>query len=367
MIKVLQIVSHLKRNGTETFIMNLFHSIDSEKYHFDFLVFTDDTEGYYDEISSTGSKIFRLPPRKHGIVNYYSNLNKFFATHSKDYNVAHMHVSSFSSIAPLIYAKRYGIKKRIFHSHSTNCTGIHNKILHNLFKFAVPNIATDFLACSSSALKWAYHFTKAESVAKVITNGIDTSKFSYNMSVRSKIRNEFNLGDSFVIGHVGSFNTIKNHSFLLNTFSEVLKIHNNSKLICVGDGSLMLNMQNLAISLGIESKVIFTGKRTDVYSIMQAMDVFVMPSLYEGLPFVLIEAQAASLPIVASTGITSEINLSYNYTVLPLEAGHKIWAKKIIEFMNKEREPISNHDPIQQYSIFNTVNQMKKIYCDTNS
>lgn len=360
MTKILQVVAHLMQNGTEAFIMNLFRNINHQDFHFDFLIFSDSKDGYYNEIIASGSNIFSLPPRKKGIINYYRQLDNFFSTKAKDYDAIHLHVSSFSSIAPLLYAKKYGIKKRIFHSHSSNCIGLHNKIFHYFNKFYVKSIGTHFLACSEQAKKWAYGGLSIFPKAQIIANGIDIDIFSYKKNIRKIERDRLSLGHSLVIGHVGTFNPIKNHIFLLSIFKEVIRLHPDSVLLLIGDGPLMEEMKQKAIDFNISNKVIFIGKRTDVYNLMQAIDIFVMPSLYEGLPFSLIEAQTANLPVIASEGISKEVKISNNFKFLPL-GNSRQWAEEILNFKNFDRNDYS-HVFLNKYSINTTVTQMTDIY-----
>ncbi len=361
MIRILQIVSSLAMNGTETFIMNLFRNIDRSKVIFDFLVFSSGKEGFYDEIISLGGNVFFLPKRIDGIKNYHKALDTFFRQHAKDYDAVHYNVSSLTSVAPLTYALKHGIETRIVHCHNANCSGIHNKLFHRVNRFRINRLATNFLACSSAAAKWGYSFSGKIPETKVITNGITLSKFTFNKDIRIQYRKELGISDKMVVLHIGTFNPIKNHSFLIDIFKEIKAIRQDAVLLSVGEGQLQQLTKAKAISLGIEKDVIFLGRRTDVANIMMASDVMIFPSLHEGLGIVVIEALAASLPCLVSTGVPQEVNVSNKIKFLPLSDGAREWAKQAISLASTNRDE-SVDDRLSAYSIENTVRQMEEIY-----
>lgn len=362
MIRILQVVSSLKKNGTETFIMNLFRKIDRRKIMFDFLIFNDDKDGYYAEAASLGSRIYYITPRKEGFFKYHADLDKFFRLHARDYTAIHKHDMSLSSIAPLFYAKKYGIEKRIMHMHGSNCSGLHNKLFHKINKYRLPGIVTDVLGCSEVANHWGYSQTLLLNVSKIIANGIDLNKYEFNPEERERIRNLYNIKESdLVLLHVGSLNEVKNHKFLIEIFSHLKNIKTSSKLFCIGTGKLLENLKNQAKTLGLKDHVIFLGHRDDVAAWMSASDILVFPSLHEGLPFVLIEAQSSHLPVVASSGVPLEAKVSDNYYCLDLKAGPKVWAEKIAILNKADRSKTSN-PMIRKFDIETTVKQITEIY-----
>lgn len=367
MARVLQVVSTLKKNGTETFIMNVFRKIRKEGYDFDFLTFTEDKEGFYEEIISYKSKVFFLPPRKRNFIDYHRQLDKFFAKHAKEYDAIHIHGMSHTSIAPIVYAKKYGIPVRILHIHGSSCRRIYNKVFHHLNKYRASNYTTHNLACSDNAMKWGFSNTRKYNATKIIPNGIDLKKFKYNKDIRNKIRKELNLDDNTIaIAHVGAFNPIKNHSFIIKLFSRLLSIKHEAKLFLVGEGPLMDDIKQQCNELGISERVEFLGRRDDVPDLLQAFDIMVMPSLHEGLPFALIEAQASSLPVVASDGISDEVILTSEIELLPLDAGIDYWVNTIINMLEhrkkREERALSENDKLKIFSIENTVNELLSIY-----
>lgn len=360
MKRILHIVSHLKKNGTETFIMNIYRAINKSEFQFDFLTFSPNKEGYYQEIIELGGKVFFLPDRKQGFLNYHKELDTFFKKFSKIYDTIHFHVSSFSSVAPLFFAKKYGIPKRIVHVHSTNCTGLHNKILHRINRNRISTLGTDFLGCSNLACKWGYSTTPALKKSIVITNGIDLNTFYPDSASRDRIRKSLNIGDNPLILHVGTFNPIKNHKFLLESFSLLLNKMPGARLACVGDGKLLNEIKSLAISLGINDSVYFLGRRDDIPDLMRGADLFVLPSLYEGLGIVLIEAQACGLTSIASTGVPKETKINDSTSYISLKEGPGKWAEQMISMLSHREEALSPE--IFKHSVQSTVNQILSIY-----
>lgn len=361
MRKILHITGSLDRNGTETFIMNVYRHIDRNDIQFDFLLFTQSIDGYYEEAESLGAKIYRLHTRRNGLINYFKELYHFFKLHASEYRGIHFSACSLTTILPVFYAMLFHIPIRIVHAHSTSWEGIHNYILHKVNRLILPFIATDFLACSKGAAKWFYpFFIRKRSI--VIQNGIETKKYSYNLKVRDEIRSRLNLNNHFVIGHVGRFVEVKNHKFLLEVFQKVLQKNVNAKLVLVGDGELRPEIEKLAKDLDIDSHILFLGQRNDVGKVMQAFDCFVLPSLYEGLPFVLLEAQCCGLKVLASTAVSSEAKLTNNIYILKLDQGLSTWCDYILHFMDYFRVDESNVIASKGYSIENTIKRLTKLY-----
>ncbi len=360
MRRILHVVGHLKKNGTETFIMNLYRAIDRTRYQFDFLTFSPEKEGFYEEILELGGKVFFTPSRKKGSIDYHKSLDKFFKEHAGEYDTVHYHVSSLTSVAPLFYAKKHGIPQRIIHTHSINCTGIHNKILHRLNRLRISSLATDFLGCSQAACVWGYEGTPAIKHSKVITNGIDLSNFYPDEIIRKRTREELGITDNKVILHIGTFNPIKNHKFLLDTFKALEKDMPDARLVSVGTGDLLDKTKDYAAEIGIKDKVLFLGRRNDVNNLMRAADIFVLPSVYEGLGIVLIEAQASGVKVIASANVPPETKVNKSTIYLPLESGAEKWATEIKEMLTTGSEEIDNS--ISDHSIQTTVSQIYSVY-----
>ena len=364
MNRVLHILGGMNVGGVETFLMNLYRVIDHERVQFDFLVNTKEN-AYQDEILSAGGRIFFLPPRNRGIWQYRLNLKYFFEKHREEFQVVQQHFSSLSSLEPLIMARRTGYPIRIAHCHSTAECGsrLHN-ILHQINKRRVGGIATDYLACSDLALNWAFGGTCVEGKAKVINNGIDIDRFRYNEARRREARRKLGIEDKLVIGHVGRFSAVKNHNFLLRIFRELQFSHPETRLLLVGTGELEPSIRKLTMQLDLGEKVIFTGVRSDTPDLLNAMDFFVFPSLYEGLPVALVEAQAAGLRIFCSDRVTLSANLTGNIEYLPLEESPALWAEKIRKSIGYSRQDTSELLIRAGYSIAHTADfLMKHYYC----
>lgn len=346
--------------------MNVFRNIDRNKYMFDFLVTSDKKEGFYNEIISLGGKVHFIPSRRNSFVEYHKELNRFFRDHHKEYGAVHMNVGSLTSVAPLYYAKIYGIPVRICHSHSSFCTGIHNRVMHYINRARLKSVATHYFACSESSRQWAFRYSGIYTKSQIITNGIDISKFIYNPETRKSTRDNLRLDGKFVVGHVGTFNVIKNQSFLVDVFKELLDVNPNSILMLIGEGATLLEIKNKVERLNLEDRVLFLGRRNDVAQLMQAMDVMAMPSLFEGMPFTLIEAQAAGLPIVASSNIPSDVKLSECYHSVSLDSNTSIWVRTIMRYTDYHKSRLKPTDKTYGYSIEQTILQLTNAYKSSN-
>lgn len=309
--------------------MNVYRQITRTRVQFDFLTFNDERDGFYDEIIRLGGRVYFLPGRRAGLKTYHRSLDGFFFSHAREYYLVHFHAGSFTTLAPLLYAKRYGISRRIAHIHSDSCNGFHNRLLHRLNVFRLPDLATDFLGCSRKACEWGFGLTKCRKQSQVIRNGIDLDVFRPDNEKRKKTRAELGLGDSRLILHVGSFNEVKNQKFLIKAFSRLAAVEADVKLMLVGDGPRREEIISQVDRLGLSDRVIFPGHRDDVADLMRAADLFVFPSFHEGLGLVAIEAQACGLPVLASEGVPEEAEINYSFERLPLKAGAGVWAAKM--------------------------------------
>lgn len=330
MIRVLHVLDSMNRGGIETTLMNIFRRIDRNKVVFDFLVTTDKKCDYDDEIYELGGKIYNITPRKKNYFQNIKDLNVFFKLH-KEYKIIHMHVGSLSYIMPLKVAKKYKVPVRIIHSRNTQEGGrkIH-KYIHSINKLFIKNIATNYFSCSDLAGKWLYtkKILKNENY-KMINNGILTEKFIYSEKKRKEIRNELNCENKTALVNVGRLHPQKNHEFLLEIFKEYNKINKNSVLYLIGEGSLRKNIEEKIKILNLEDKVVLLGKRDNIHELLQGMDIFVMPSLYEGLPGSVVEAQGAGLPCLISNTITKDVKITDLVTFEDINISSKEWANQI--------------------------------------
>lgn len=361
MINILFITYGLEKNGTEEFIMNVLRGLDKERFHADFLLFSKDYPSQFankTEAESYGAKIFRLPSRRSGL-RYYKALNQFFKEKIGVYNAVHWNEGNMSTLSPIYYAWKYDVPVRIIHAHNSDAKGFLTKLQHWYNKKFNLKFCTHRFACSSLA---ANFFFDNEDF-NIIKNGILIDRFRYNNNVRKQRRDELHLTDeSFVIGHVGSFNNIKNQTFLIDIFYNLQKLDKNTKLVLVGVGESYEHCKQKVKMLDIVDKVEFLGLQNNVNEWMQAFDVFVMPSLYEGLPFVLVEAQTASLPCVIADTINQDAAITNSVSFVSLNSPIDKWSKTILGYKGIKREDKTMEISQNGFSIKNTVNYLEKIY-----
>lgn len=357
MIRVLQVVTHMNRGGLETMIMNYYRNIDRKKVQFDFLVHRPYEADYDQEIKSLGGRIYHISRLVPWSKKYKNELKKFLCDHP-EYKIIHVHQDCLSSVV-LQCAKECKIPVRIAHSHSASQDKNLKYLIKLYYRRFIPKYATDLLACGEDAGKWMFSGKQFQ----VLRNAIDVKKYDYNSTVRENTRKEFDLENMTVIGHVGRFSTVKNHKFLIDVFEECLKENKNIRLLLVGDGEEKELIEKKVKDMGLQGKVIFAGIRSDVNRIMQAMDVFVFPSLYEGLPLTLVEAQAAGLPCVISENIPRDCILTKNLiTALSLKKSAKDWAEKILSVKDIKRASHMEELNNSGYDIGSNVKKLQEFY-----
>lgn len=329
MKRILQIVDSMGLGGIQSFIMNVYRVIDKEKIQFDFLLHNKPENSYDDEILKMGGRIYYLPARSEGIKKNKCALDDFFRKH-KEYEVVHEHESSLSYIEPLVAAKKNGVPVRIMHSHNTKISGsVMHIVLHNMHSHIIHKVATHYLACGELAGKWMYGKSKVKDKFCIVYNGINLKDYEYDDQVRNIMRAELGIKNEVVVGHAGRFMKVKNHKFLLDIFKVFHDNYRESILILAGDGDLLENIKEYAKKIGISECVKFLGMRRDINRVIQAMDVMVMPSLYEGFPVIAIEAQANGLPVYLSDTITKEAVIKDNVHMIELKATAEEWERSI--------------------------------------
>lgn len=332
MIRVLQCVNNMHRAGLETMLMNYYRNIDREKIQFDFLAHRQERSDYDDEIERMGGRIYRAPrlyPQNYRA--YFAYMKQFFREHP-EHKIVHSHIDAMSYL-PLLAAKKANVPVRIAHSHSASVDFDAKYPIKQLFRLGLGSAATHYLACGQAAGKFLFRGNDFQ----IIPNAVDADAFRYKEAVRRAKRQEMGLEGKLVLGHVGRFTPVKNHEYLLDVFSQVLRMKLNSVLLLVGTGELEQKIRNMVESCGLSDYVRFLGNRSDVNDLYQSMDVFVMPSLYEGLPLVGVEAQFAGLPCVFSDEISREVQFTEKCCFLGLDKGTESWAKRVIQLGTTER------------------------------
>ncbi len=361
MIRVLHSVSNMDRGGIETMLMNFYRNIDRSKVQFDFLANKPQPGDYDEEIRQLGGRIFVSPGfmsyRKY--VEYMTDLFK----QNPEYKIIHTHNGSLMLYA-LKSAKNNGIPVRIAHAHATAVpVGLKNEI-KKLIRPMIKYVATDYWGCSEAAGKFYFSEKRWSRNHQLIHNAINVGDFVFSEEKRNKIRGEYKFNDKLVIGHVGRLAPQKNQKKLLEVFSEVLKANSNAHLVIIGTGELEAKLKEYSKELGISNSVTFTGVLSNVNEWYSAFDVFAMTSLYEGLPVVAVEAQAADLPCVLCNTITPEVKITENVKFAGLNdsAGH--WAKLILDFKPEAR--VNRADELQKagYDIKSEAERMQNLYID---
>ncbi|WP_370788688.1 glycosyltransferase family 1 protein [Bacteroides nordii] len=369
MVRVLHILGAMNRGGIETFIMNVYKTIDRDNIQFDFLVNSKNND-YAEEIEELGGKVYYIPPRNAGFIAFRKNIDIFFEKNKGVYCAVHNHVASLSSIYVLASAKKNGIKVRIVHSHSSNIKGSKLHYISHFFnKARIKVLATDYFACSDVARHWLFDYTGCFSRSKIINNGIITSDFRYDDEKRKKIREELKLKETDIaICHIGSFIPVKNQSFLIDVFSYLLKKSDKYKLFLVGDGILKKQIEEKVYDANIGDSVYFLGLRKDVNFLMQGFDCLVFPSLFEGLPVTLVEAQAADLRVVCSDNISKMAILLPTTNFLSLTLGPLQWAKIIhARLCSKQRKDNTSIIEEAGFDICTITEFLRAIYLNKNA
>jgi glycosyltransferase involved in cell wall biosynthesis len=371
-LRILHVVGGMNTGGVETWLMHILRHLDQARFSFDFLVHTSEKCFFDDEIRSLGGNIIRCPrPCCRNIIDYSIRLLQALRYHGP-YDIIHSHIHYFSGYV-LMLARFNGVSKRIAHSHN-NLRDIEkqSRFLRKIYCYGMKSLiqlnATDRLGCSRDAATSLFGKNWGrDSRQRVIFCGIDFELFS--KSIESKlIRRDLGIpAKSCVMGHVGRFDEQKNHSFLIDIFKEFLQCKSDARLLLVGDGLLREAIEKKIYSYGIQEFVIFAGTRSDVPLLLKgAMDVMVFPSLHEGLPLTLIEAQAAGLPILCSDIITDQIDIYSSVIVRKsLRSNASEWASETIRILEENKctpNVVDNFNRNNPFSIKKSYNHLAEIY-----
>lgn len=377
-IRVLQVLTIMNLGGAETMIMNYYRHVDRTKVQFDFLLHRQERGFFDDEIESLGGKIYRMTPiSPKNYFSYKNNLNVFFDEHP-EYSIVHSHLNALSSII-LSVAKNKKIPYRIAHSHLAVESSVLKKIfkkntdikatikdtIQSLVRGKVAKVATHYFACGEKAGDWLFG-QKNKAKVTIINNAINASLFTYDAAKANKIKEEFGLKNEKVIGHVGRFNEQKNHFLLIKIFNEIYKKDNNYVLLLIGDGNLKDKIKEEAKRLNIDKNIHFLGLRDNIPELLQGFDLFLFPSLYEGLPVTLIEAQASGLKIITSSTVTQEVDITGLITYIDLEKPESVWAESVLSNINYNRKDTLNQIREGGYDIFENAKNLQIFYLNKN-
>jgi len=343
-VRVLEIIGKRPVGGVGTVMLNYQKYIDAEKVHIDYLIFGEELEQFDESVKALGSKVFVYPALSGShIGRTKAYMEEFFSSHASEYDVVHLHAPTIAFLAFPVIAK-YGIKHRIVHSHATlyaesKVKAVRNRILWALAKGKI----TDRIGCS----KAAGDFLFGEDEFTVLKNAIVCEDYMYDEAMRLQVRKQESVEDKLVVGNVGRFSLQKNQTFLIEIFAKIKELHPNSVLWLLGDGELRPQIEEKIKEYGVGDSVKLFGMVSNPRDYYQAMDVMVMPSLFEGLPMVGVEAQASGLPCVFADTITREVDV-VGCPYISLEAPKEEWAKAAINVakMGKRRSYLTELDEL---------------------
>lgn len=370
MVRVLHVVTSMGVGGIEVLLMNLYHHIDRSKVQFDFLLHRDEESKFEAEILAMGGRIFRVPP-----VNplrhrrYLRALRAFFQEH-RGYRIVHAHNNAFSMYV-LREAKRAGVPVCIAHSHTANVSfDIKRSPFYYYCRKRILRYTDHAFACSKAAGQWLFGKGILTSPKfRVVHNAIDCDQFVFCPNTRAVVRESLELPEGPVFGHVGRFRPEKNHSFLLRLFASLRRQEPKASLLLVGDGPLMSQVQREAEELGLLGPVRFLGPRSDVAELLMAMDVFLLPSHFEGIPVTVIEAQASGLPCLISEGLSDDMWLTDLVHTVPLK--EEDWVRMSLRVAaaadENGRQPYNGAVRAAGYHMADVALQLQEVYLSVGS
>ncbi|MGN1313721.1 MAG: glycosyltransferase family 1 protein [Lachnospiraceae bacterium] len=326
MKRILHIVGAMAPGGFENFIMNIYRRLDRSQVQFDFIVHGKKDNAYDEEIEAMGGKLYYVTRKGKNPAKNFMEIRR--VVRDNQYNIVCRHSDNAFTVVDLLAARMGGAKEAIMHSHSTT-TG--HKGIHAFFRNWMGIVPTRCFACSQEAGRWM--FGKRDFL--FVPNAIDTTEFSFDEGMRKKMRSRWKVEEAHVYGHVGNFVYAKNHDFLLDVFHKISESDNQAVLFLVGDGELREEIEKKIKRAGLEDRVILTGRRKDVVCFLQMFDLLLFPSIYEGLPVSLVEAQNTGLPCLISERITEEILLTDCVRRKALEDGALAWAGEAISYLQE--------------------------------
>ena len=356
-LRVLHITEMLSAAGIESFIMNMYRNIDRNKVQFDFLVLRNQKEFYDDEVKKLGGRKYYVHSKKNNtwmrILDEANQIEKFLK--ENHYDIVHIHYTTPLRAPYLLAAKKAGVGTRIYHAHSAAISG--------KSKLKIIEWGTDWFGCSRAAAEWIFPQKYVDSdKVKVVYNGIDTKRFKYNVEKRREIRAELGIADNFLLVHTGRFIDQKNQGFVLDVFKVVKQKNPDAKMVFLGTGNLLNEIEQKAEMLGIKSDVFFLGVKENVQDYLSAADCYIMPSLYEGLPVAAVEAQCSGLPCVMSANITKEVALTKATCFLSLDESVDVWADEVLKYRNFQRTDSSQEVADKGYDVLTVSKWLENFY-----
>lgn len=328
MVRMIHIVGSMSPSGIGNFIMNVYRNIDRSKVQFDFIVHEHRDVSFDEEIEALGGRLFYVTRKAVSPLKNFSEI--YHVIRQGRYRIVFRHTDTSAVAVDLLAAKLGGAKVRIAHSHSTSTPNVR---MHKIFQPMLNALCTRRFACSEAAGKWLY----GNKPYDVVINAIRMEDFAYNKRMRERMRGKERLAGFLTIGHIGNLLPVKNHLFMLDIMAELVKKHPDARMIFVGDGAMREQIEEKRRLLGLEESVILLGVRTDTGALLQAMDVFLFPSRYEGLPIAMVEAQCSGLPSLVSDVITTDVDVTPLVERMSLERPAQEWADRILALAKRER------------------------------
>ena len=355
--------------GVESCLLNIFRYLDKDEFSVTLLTCGISTyDMFRDEIIASGGKIDIIPIYPNTLkkqMRLYQELRRYYEFEKPD--IVHINSGglSFHLIAGKA-ARTAGISHIILHSHNfVPGENSAKRTIKRILKKSIPKLGNTYLACSTGAAKWIFPEKLVDrGLVEIIPNGIDTRKFAYDKNKRNSFRTELGLDKELVIGNIGRFQPQKNHRFVIRILKEVVKILPDAKLLLAGKGELQSEIEQYVDSLKLRENIIFLGERKDMECLLSAIDIFILPSLHEGLPIAAIEAQAAGAVVILANTISTETNVTGKALYLPIQDNQdeKLWAKKICESYEYDRCVYAKEVANAGYDIENYCNRMEHIY-----
>lgn len=351
------VAANLELNGISSVIMNYCRNINLEKFEITLFVGKQVNRKFAEECKNLEIKVIELPSKKKSKFKYYISLLR--TVKRNKYDIIHVHGNSAVMFLELFIGYIKGIKNRIAHSHNTICEN--SKIHKCLFPF-FRKIYTNAFSCGELAGNWIF----GENNFEIISNGINVEKFKFDANIRKLVRDELKINDNeILLGHIGRINKQKNQEFLISIFESIAEREKNIKLLMVGTGPEYENIKKIVDKSKFKDRIILYGESNEAEKFYMAMDVFVFPSKYEGLPLTLLEAQISGLECVMSDVITSEVILTNCVETISLEEAADKWGKKIkLKMKNHDRKAFfyNNLDNIEKFNIRNCVKELENKY-----
>lgn len=365
-MRVLQVCGEpFAGGGQESYLMNMYRHIDRTRVQFDFYTpFENRMPQMEREVIRLGGRLWAsgYPFGEDNRGYFRRGLSAFLAQHP--YSVVHIHSGSLYALATgAKLARQFGARRVIVHSHCGGFANLRYRVARVATRRAMLRYPTDYYACSHLAARWKF----PRSVIRrgkytVLKNAVDTAAFRYDPALRLATRRQLGLGDKPTVGHVGRFALQKNHRFLIEVFAALTAIDATAQLVLVGEGELLDEVLEQIDRLGLEDRVHYLGARRDIPALMQAFDVLLLPSFFEGLPVVGVEAQAAGLPVVTSTGVTRELPLEDLVTYLPLAESAEAWARQVGRAMVTPRRDTAREMAACGYNVVAAAREMQRRY-----